>query len=86
MKLWGVFLVLWLFFVLIVINIFFFGLIDEKLFVRFGIWIGVFFVYYFLFGLYVIYDMVKVMLKEKLVLKNVEEGSVVVDKFGCVVL
>ncbi|CAF2130556.1 BnaA03g58530D [Brassica napus] len=81
-KLWGVPLVPWLPSASIAINIFLLGSIDEKSFVRFGIWTGVLLVYYFLFGLHATYDTAKATLKEKSALKNAEEGSVAADKSG----
>lgn len=81
-KLWGVPLVPWLPSASIAINIFLLGSIDEKSFVRFGIWTGVLLVYYFLFGLHATYDTAKATLKEKSALKNAEEGSVAADKCG----
>lgn len=79
-KLWGVPLVPWLPSASIAINIFLLGSIDEKSFVRFGIWTAVLLVYYFLFGLHATYDTAKATLKEKSALKNAEEGSVAADK------
>ncbi|XP_061365775.1 cationic amino acid transporter 1-like [Gastrolobium bilobum] len=58
-KLWGVPLVPWLPSLSIAINIFLLGSIDKDSYIRFGIWTGILFVYYVLFGLHASFDTAK---------------------------
>lgn len=71
-KLWGVPLVPWLPSASIAINIFLLGSIDNKSFIRFGVWTGFLLLYYFFFGLHASYDTAKEYEGE---IRKVEQGD-----------
>lgn len=87
-KVWGVPLVPWLPCLSIAINVFLLGTMDRDSYIRFGIWSGILFGYYVLFGMHASYDTAKkfesdqmsknsssIQTQEVDKLSNVEEGA-----------